>query len=118
MAKKGCCGAPAYNKLVTFQSPGGARDAVGERSTTWTNQFDAWVAIAPVRVSEFLAAGELQGKLTHRVQARFSAALAAVQSKWRILYGARVLVIEGPPRNLEEADRVVEFLCGEGLREE
>ncbi|MGL5934253.1 MAG: head-tail adaptor protein [Cetobacterium sp.] len=118
MSKRGCCGAPVFNKWVQLQAPAGARDAVGERTTVWATQFDDWAAIAPLRVGEILAGGELHGQATHRVQMRWRAAHTAIESTWRVMYGTRVLVLIGPARNLEEGNRITELLCLEGPRKE
>lgn len=74
---------PAYNKRVQIQSPGGTSDAYGERATTWTTVATVWAAIMQPAFSigarELLAAGALHGELTHRVQVRYTAALAAAE---------------------------------------
>ena len=36
----------------------------------------------------------------------------------RVLFGSRVLVIDGAPRNIGERNREIELLCTEGLRSE
>ena len=109
---------PAYNRRVSLQSPGGASDAYGERVTTWTTVATVWAAIMPLGARELLAAGAIHGELTHRVQVRYSPAIAAADSSWRLLYGSRVLVLTGPPRNINEGNRIIEFLCAEGLVDE
>lgn len=109
---------PAYNRRVQIQSPSGTADAYGERTTTWTTVATVWAAIMPLGARELLAAGAIHGELTHRVQVRYTAALAAADSSWRILYGSRVLVLTGPPRNINEGNRIIEFLCAEGVVEE
>ena len=43
---------------------------------------------------------------------------AAVDGAWRVLFGSRVLVIDGAPRNIGERSREIELLCTEGLRSE
>ena len=111
------CKAPAYNRLITLQSPAGTRDAVGERTTTWVDVAQVWAAISPLSVRDLLAAGQTQSEVTHRVRIRYSASVAALDASWRVVYGARVLVIGGV-RNIDEADRVLELLCSEGVREE
>ena len=111
------CKAPVYNKLVTLQSPSGVRDGLGERSTTWVDQTMDWASINPLSVRDLLAAGQVQSEISHTVKMRHTAAAAAADHSWRILYGTRVFIILGV-RNLSESDRVLEFRCSEGLREE
>lgn len=102
---------------VVLQSPDGSRDAVGERTTTWTDVATVWASVNPLTVRELLAAGQVQSEVSHRVRIRHSAAVAAIDASWRVLFGARVLVIQGV-RNIEEAGVEIELLCSEGLREE
>lgn len=102
---------------VILQSPAGSRDAVGERTTTWTAVATVWASINPLTVRELLAAGQLQSETSHRVRIRHSSAVSAIDASWRVLFGSRVLVIQGV-RNIEEGDREIELLCSEGVREE
>lgn len=108
---------PAKNRLIILQSPAGTRDAIGERVTTWTNVASVWAEISPLSVRDLLAAGQMQSEVSHRVRIRYESAVAAINSSWRVLYGTRILVISGV-RNINEADREIELLCSEGLREE
>lgn len=109
---------PAFNRRVAIQSPAGSRDAYGERTTTWSTVATVWAAVMPVSAKELIAAGAVHGEVSHRVQVRYQAALAAMDGSWRILLGSRVLVLVGPPRNLNEGNRILEFTCAEGPREE
>lgn len=108
---------PAKNRLIVLQSPTGTRNAIGERVTTWINVASVWAEISPLSVRDLLAAGQMQSEVTHRVRIRYESSVATIDSSWRVLYGARVLVISGV-RNINEADREIELLCHEGLREE
>lgn len=103
---------------VVLQSPGGSRDAVGERTTTWTDVATVWASINPLTARELIAAGQLHGELSHRVRIRHAVAISAIDASWRVLFGSRILVVAAPPRNIEEGDREIELLCSEGVREE
>ena len=102
---------------IILQSPTGSRDAVGERTTTWTDVATVFASVNPLSVRELLAAGQTQSEVSHRVRLRYSSALAALDASWRILFGSRVLVIQGV-RNIDEQKREFELMCSEGLREE
>lgn len=108
---------PTYNKLIALQSPAGARDSVGERTTTWTTVETVWADISPLSVRDLIAAGQTQSEVSHRVKVRYSSSIAGIDASWRVLYGSRVFVISGV-RNLEEDSRVLELICSEGLRDE
>ena len=105
------------DRRITLQSPAGSRDAVGERTTTWTDVATVWAQVSPLSVRELLAAGQLQSETSHRIRIRHSSAVSAIDASWRVLYGARVLVIQGV-RNIDEGNREIELLCSEGVREE
>lgn len=108
---------PTYNKLIALQSPAGARDSVGERTTTWTTVETVWADISPLSVRDLIAAGQTQSEVSHRVKVRYSSSIGGIDASWRVLYGSRVFVIGGV-RNLEEDSRVLELICSEGLRDE
>ena len=102
---------------VILQSPGGIRDSLGERTTTWLNVATVKAGVSPLAVRELLAAGQLMGETTHKVRVRYHSAIAAIDTSWRVLFGSRVLVVTGV-RNIEERKIEIELLCSEGLREE
>lgn len=102
---------------VSLQSPGGSRDALGERTTSWTTVATRWAKVEPFTARELFAAGQAQSEVSQRVWVRHDAAIAALDASWRVLFGSRVLVIDGV-RNHEERDRWLELLCSEGLRSE
>lgn len=102
---------------VTLQSPAGSRDALGERTTTWTSVATVWADVEPLTARELFVASQAQSSVTQRVTIRHSATVAAVTGAWRVLFGSRVLVVDGV-RNPHEANEVIELLCTEGLRDE
>jgi len=103
---------------VTLQSPAGSRDAVGERVTTWTNVATVWASIEPLGTREQFAAAQAQASTTHKLNIAYGSEIAAIDSAWRVLFGSRVFVLDGPPRNIDERNREIELLCTEGLRNE
>jgi len=108
---------PVFKHVVVLQSPAGSRDAVGERTTTWTSVATVEAEISPLSGRDLIAAGQAQAEVTHRVKVRYGASIAAIDASWRVLYGARVFVISWV-RNLDESNRVLELICSEGLRTE
>ena len=104
---------------ITLQSPSGSQDALGERTTTWTDACaPVWAAIEPLRASEVFAAAQNQASTTHRIQIRYDSSNSEIDSSWRVKFGDRIFTIDGPPRNFNEKNRTLELLCTEGLREE
>lgn len=102
---------------ITLQSPTGSRDAVGERTTTWTSVATVFASVNPLSVRDLLAASQLQSEVSHRVRIRYSSAVAAIDASWRVLFGSRVLVVQGV-RNIDETRSELELMCSEGLRAE
>jgi SPP1 family predicted phage head-tail adaptor len=103
---------------VILQQPAGSQDSVGERTTTWGDTVTVHAAIEPLRASEVFAGRQQQGSSTHRIQIRYSAAVAGIDNSWRVKYGTRIFTIDGPPRNIQERNRTLELICTEGNREE
>ena len=102
---------------VTLPSPSGTRDAVGERSTTWTNVATVWASVEPLSTSERHIAAQAHAFVSHRVTLRYEPPVASVDASWRVLFGERVLTIEGV-RNLNERNVTLELVCTEGERQE
>lgn len=104
--------------MVILQSPGGVRDAVGERTTTWTDVADIFAQIDPLSGREEYLAAQRQASTTHRIKIRYSSEIAAIDASWRFLWGARVFTIDEPPRNVGEKNDHLEMMCTEGPRQE
>ena len=103
---------------VILQQPAGSQDAVGERTTTWSDIATVRASIEPIRANEQFAASQQQASITHKIQIRYSSDVSAIDGSWRVKFGTRIFTIDGPARNMGERDRTLELLCTEGLREE
>ncbi len=103
---------------VTFQSPMGIRDAVGERVTTWRDEATVWAEVRPLTPREAFIAAQRQASTTHMVVTRYRAVLASAIASWRIKFHQRVFTIDGLPKNIEELNVELQFDCSEGLRVE
>ena len=79
--------AAPLNKLVALQRPGGARDAVGGRITTWTTVAQAWASIEALSGREQLVAAQRQSEASHLIRLRFARAYAGIDATWRIVWG-------------------------------
>lgn len=103
------------SKMVWVQRPGGARDAVGGRLTTWTTVAEAWAAVEPLTGREAFLAAERQAASSHLVTLRFARALAGIDASWRVVWGQRcvadaaanTLTVTGPVAHL--VDDVIEL---------
>jgi len=102
------------NKRVTLQSPSGSRDAVGERTTTWTNEATVWARVRPLSAKELMVAAQQQTSTDHAVEIRY---LSTVTAAWRVLFGTRNLIITGIV-NDDEANVMQTLYCTESARTE
>lgn len=103
---------------VIIQSPTGTQNALGERTTTWSDVATVQAKVEPVTSRERFVAVQTVGEISHRVTVRYSSTIIGIESGWRVKYGSRILVVDGPPRNLGERNRYLEILCNEGLTTE
>ncbi len=106
--------AGTLRNIVTVQAPGGARDAVGDVVTSWTDVANVPASIEPLTGREAMIAAQKQSSTTHRITIRYSSDVAALAASWRILWGARAFDIT-ERRNLDERNRTLELICTEGL---
>lgn len=105
------------DKRVTLQRPGGSRDALGERATTWTDVATVYARIRPLSAREAEVAGQRDSLESHVVEIRYSSTVSAIDATWRIKYGARVFTIDGV-MNPEEGKEKFLLYCTEGPRSE
>lgn len=102
---------------VTLQRPGGSRDAHGERTTTWTTVATVWARYRPLSAREASIAGQRQSAVDGVVEIRYSSLVASIDASWRVLFGSRVLAIDGVV-NRDQANAWLLLYCLEGLRNE
>lgn len=98
---------------VTLQRPGGTRDAVGERVTTWTDVATVWANVTPTSTAERNIAAQAHSLVTHRITIRYGSEWSTIDGSWRVKFGTRYMPIEGV-RNLEEKNLWIELVCTEG----
>jgi len=84
----------------------------GEVTKKWEALATVWALIEPLTTREYLALASMHDQVSHRVVIRRRSDLA-ITGAMRIRYGSRIFELVGPPRNLDEADRVLELICRE-----
>lgn len=103
--------AGSLDKSVQLQSPNYTKDDAGaELPTTYTTEAIVRAKVEPLSDSMSALAGQAFGQISHRVTIR---AHAGVKSDWRVLFGARVLNLVGPPRDIDERHVYMELRCNE-----
>lgn len=105
------------DKRVVLQRPGGSRDALGERSTTWTDVATVYATVRPLSAREASIAGQRQSSASLVVEVRYAANISSIDATWRVRLGTRYLVVDGVI-NPEEANVLLQLFCVEGLRSE
>jgi len=103
--------------LVSVQSPSGAKDAYGERVTSWSTAADMYSAIEPLSVTNRFLAAQQEQLATHKITLRYQSEIANIDNSWRIVFGSRVFTVVGP-MNEGERNREIVLLCLEGKRNE
>lgn len=102
---------------IKLQSPTGSRDALGERTTTWSDVDTVRASIDPITARELVAAAQSHMEVTHKIVIRYGSEISAIDNSWRVLFGSRPFIIKGI-RNINERNMMMELLCAEGLRTE
>ena len=103
---------------VTLQRPGGTRDAVGERVTTWTDVATVWANVTPTSTAERNIAAQAHSLVTHRITIRYQGAFTdtRVAASLRALYKNRIFNIQAS-LNEDEANVRIHLLASEGLND-
>jgi len=97
------------NRRVTLQERAAGVDSDGKPNGAWTAVSKPWVMIEPLRGKELIDAQQAKMKTTHKVTMLYR---AGVVGKQRLLYGTRVLNIDGVI-NPNESNEILELMCVE-----
>lgn len=83
-----------FNDYVVIQQATVTRDAIGAETLSWATLRSIWCRVGDMSVKEYLAADETKSRRTVKVRG-YSADLADVTAKMRIVHGPRTLEVEG-----------------------
>jgi SPP1 family predicted phage head-tail adaptor len=97
-------------KRATLQTETQTPDGAGGYALAWADVATVWVEIQPLSGSEVLAAGHLEGHVTHKVTLRY---ISGMTTDMRLLYGGRVFNVRSV-MNVDERNRWTELLVEEG----
>ena len=96
---------------VVIQNRAGSRDSTGGRAVeSWSTLATVWAEVIPYASREGVNARQVDAELTHRVVIRYR---TDVTSRHRLLVGTTILTIKGPPRNVGNANVILEMDCVE-----
>lgn len=97
--------------LVTIERPQKVRQASGDMVTEWVSFLeDIYARITPLKGRELFHAQTILPQATHEVEIRYH---DGVTSDMRVNFSGRLLQIGDVPRNHEERDVNLVFLCVE-----
>lgn len=103
---------------ILWQRQTTTRDSSGDVTKTYTTMGGAWAKISPLSTSEKMIAAQTRSSITHRITQRYDPAFEDMDGTWRGVYGTRTFIVDGIPRNLDEANQWVEIVATEGLKTE
>jgi|DEB0MinimDraft_10_1074344.scaffolds.fasta_scaffold291583_2 SPP1 family predicted phage head-tail adaptor len=102
---------PNFHQQVTFKSPSSSVDAYGQETGAETTVAVRRATVRQMSGRELAAASQLYPSANWKVICRYDTALLGSET-WNITYGSRVLEI-GNINNVDERNRLLEFLCSE-----
>lgn len=94
---------------IVIESKTLAGDGMGGGTATWTTFATVRAAIEPISGSEYIAAQQMQTKVTHRIRLRY---LANVTAAMRVKFGTRIFQIESI-LTFNEVKRDMQLMCSE-----
>ena len=102
-----------FDKRIRIDQPVEVRGAdYADVQRTWSEVATVWAAVEPLNGRELERFRELGSDLSVRVRIRYSATVAGVSPKMRVVYGARTFEI-GTVINPLEAGVELHLICSE-----
>lgn len=99
------------HRIDLQSNSGSTRNAFGETAEAWATMAASLPAkVEPLSGRELFSAQQIQPDISHKVTIRYRQGLNA---KMRVIFGARTFNVEGPPKNVEERNIVIELMCRE-----
>jgi SPP1 family predicted phage head-tail adaptor len=96
---------------ITLQEERPTRDSYKAEVLGWVDVATVWAAVEPLRGREYFSAQQVNSEVSHRVTIRYR---SGVTSAMRVLFGSRVLQIDGVI-NVNEQNRELQLMCIEGV---
>lgn len=96
---------------ITFQSATDVTDNLGGYTRTWSDTYDCFAAVWPLKGTEALEAMKLEHKVTHKIRVRYRDNITA---DMRIKFGSRYFDIVGII-NPDERDIMLDIMATESV---
>jgi len=97
-------------RQVQLQQQSTAPDSVGQPQSIWTTFLTAMAAIQATGAKEAFLTGQFSSQVTHRITLRWPGDAVTLQGGQRVLYGARVFLVQAV-ENVRERNSIVHLLC-------
>jgi head-tail adaptor len=105
----------AKRNQISIQAKSTSQDpATGEPSSTWNTVLTTLSAISTISSREMYQTGtaaQFVGQASHLVKIDWPGASIVIVSGMRVLFGTRIFLIQAPPENVQERNRVVNLTC-------
>ena len=103
-------------KRVILQKRDVTLDSAGQQVTTWTTLATVWASIEALSVRDLLAAQAVQSEVSHKITVRYRSEFSTpvADATYRLNYNGRLFNIKGV-MNIDERNRTIEIMAGEGL---
>ncbi|TCG08375.1 head-tail adaptor protein [Paraburkholderia steynii] len=108
--------AGTLDRGISVQQRTTQRDSFGQQIIAWSEIKTVYAHIEALTGSERDAAMSISADISHRITVRYDDIWSDPKTvaAYRIVYGTRTFNINAP-MNIDEANRLVELLCTEGL---
>ena len=90
-----------------------AKDSFGESVGTWTLLLTVRAQVTQLSGSDLVEAQQLKPTASLRVRMRWASEISDLSGDDRLVWGNRVLHIEGTPVNVDQRDEVFDILCSD-----
>ena len=99
------------HRVDLHSNTGATRNAFGEKPESWAAVATSLPAkVEPLTGRELWSSQQIQPDISHKVTIRY---LAGLNAKMRVIFGTRTFNVEGPPKNIEERNIMLELMCRE-----
>lgn len=102
-------------RRAVFEAPMQVFDATGGVAISWVPRAEVFASIEPIGGREAIFGNQPLGEMDTRIRVRWTPALAAVSSSWRIRHGTIIYSIVRPPAEIRLGRREIELMCSSGV---
>ena len=97
-----------FEKLVSS-----GKDTFGESTATWTAQFTTSAKVSPLSAKDLVEAQQVIPEASLTVTVRWDENSKLVTGDFRIIWGTKILHIEGQPINVGAMNTEIQFMCSD-----